>query len=84
MFTANYEDLLPLIDLIKTGRLNEVEKWIADGKPLDLAEQPAKGARKKTPLQYAIDTGFHSLVEKSICHVPGTNLGAPEVMLAIG
>ena len=63
MFTANYEDLLPLIDLIKTGRLNEVEKWIADGKPLDLAEQPAKGARKKTPLQYAIDTGFHSLVE---------------------
>lgn len=63
MFTANYEELLPLIELIKTGKLHEVEKWIADGMPLDLAAQPAKGARKKTPLQYAIDAGFHTLVE---------------------
>lgn len=63
MFTECYDDLLPLIELIKLGKLHDIERWIADGKPLDLDPQPAKGARKKTPLQYAVDSGFHTVVE---------------------
>jgi hypothetical protein len=39
------------------GRLYAFEKWIADGKALELA------GMKKSLLQIALDIGFHSLVE---------------------
>jgi hypothetical protein len=47
-----------LATLCQQGKLYEVEKWIASGK--SLAGPPEC---KTTPLQIALDRGFHSLVE---------------------
>ena len=57
----SYEEIKPLIELCKAGKLFEVQSWIHDSKPVNL---PAKvvGAHKKCPLEVAIDSGFHSLV----------------------
>jgi hypothetical protein len=59
----DYDDIKPLIDLCKAGRLFDVQAWIADGKPINPPPVPAKGARKKCPVQVAIDSGFHSLLQ---------------------
>lgn len=59
----DYDDIKPLVDLCKAGRLFDVQDWIADGKPINPPPPPAKGARKKCPLQVSIDNGFHSLVQ---------------------
>jgi ankyrin repeat protein len=56
------EDVRPLHQLCREGRLYDVERWIADGKPLQLtSEAVRKGTRPKTALQIAIETGQHSL-----------------------
>jgi len=56
------EDVRPLHQLCREGRLYDIERWIADGKPLQLApEAVRKGTRPKTALQIAIETGQHSL-----------------------
>src|SRR5712664_979516 len=56
------EDLQPLHQLCREGRLYDVERWIADGKSLQLAsEANRKGTRPKTALQIALETGQHSL-----------------------
>ncbi len=52
------EDIKELVRLCRTGRLHDVEKWLASGKPLG-----GMVAKRKTLLQIAVDTGFHSLVE---------------------
>jgi hypothetical protein len=44
--------------LCRTGRLYELEKWIADGKPLEISD-----AKQGTLLQVAVETSFHSLIE---------------------
>ncbi len=59
----SYGDLAPLIELCKAGRLFEVQTWIAEGRPVNAPPPPEKGQRPKTPLEYAIDRGFHSLVQ---------------------
>ncbi len=46
-----------LIHLCRTGRLYEVDAWIASGKSLSVPSQ-----FRKTPLQVAVDIGFHSLI----------------------
>lgn len=51
------EDAKELVSLCRTGRLYEIERWIAAGKPLDV---PAK---YESLLQVAVQTGFHSLIE---------------------
>jgi hypothetical protein len=57
------EDLRPLHQLCRDGRLYEVERWIAEGQPLQLAPEAIhKSARPKTALEIALDTGQHSLV----------------------
>jgi hypothetical protein len=57
------EDLRPLHQLCREGRLYEVERWIAEGKPLQLAQEAIhKSARPKTALEIALETGQHSLV----------------------
>ncbi len=57
------EDVRPLHQLCREGRFYEVERWIADGKPLQVAPDAVrKGTRPKTALQIAIETGQHSLV----------------------
>jgi ankyrin repeat protein len=47
-----------LLGLCRAGKLYEIERWIASGKPLRTPREV-----KKTPLQVAIDLGFHSLIE---------------------
>ena len=47
-----------LIRLCETGRLYEVEAWVAAGKSLKTPRDI-----RKTPLGVALSTGFHSLVE---------------------
>jgi hypothetical protein len=56
------DDIRPLHQLCREGRLYDVERWIADGKPLQLTlEAVPKGAQPKTALQIALQTGQHSL-----------------------
>jgi hypothetical protein len=57
------EDIIPLHQLCRDGRLYEVERWIADGKPLQVTPGalPKKGRQTKTALQIALDSGNHSL-----------------------
>jgi hypothetical protein len=61
--TETYEEIKPLIDLCKVGKLFDVQAWIASGKPVNPPPPPVKGARKKCPFQIALDKGFHSLVQ---------------------
>ena len=56
------DDLRPLHELCRDGHLYEIDRWIADGKPLQLApEANRKGTRPKTALEIALRTGQHSL-----------------------
>jgi hypothetical protein len=57
------EEIKPLIELCKQGHLFEIQEWIKAGKPANPPPPPEKGTRPHTPLQYAIDSGFHSLVQ---------------------
>ena len=59
--TTGTNDAKELLSLCRAGRLYDIEKWIAAGKPLEIPT--ARNARKKTLLQVAVETGFHSLVE---------------------
>jgi len=48
--------------MCREGRLYDVERWIAEGKPLQLSpEAIRKGTRPKTALQIALEDGQHSL-----------------------
>lgn len=58
-----YEQIQPLIGLCKTGRLLDVQDWIAAGNPVNLPLPTDKKTRRKNPLEIAIESGFHSLVE---------------------
>jgi hypothetical protein len=56
------EDVRGLHELCRQGRLYDVERWIAEGKTLQLAPAAVpKGTRPKTALQIALETGQHSL-----------------------
>src|SRR5438046_489610 len=51
-----------LHQMCREGRLYEIERWIAEGKPLQLVPDAiAKGTRPKTALQIALESGQHSL-----------------------
>lgn len=57
------EDLRTLHQFCREGRLYDVERWVAEGKALQLApEAVPKGRRPRTALQIALETGQHSLV----------------------
>jgi hypothetical protein len=56
-----------LVRLCRAGRLYEIEKWINDGKSLEIAA-PTKGRRQRTLLEIAVETGFHSVVELTAKH----------------
>ena len=51
-----------LIALCRAGRLYEVEKWINEGRPLDVSAA-TKRRRQRSLLEIAVETGFHSMVE---------------------
>jgi hypothetical protein len=52
------EETKTLLNLCHSGHLYEIEKWIADGKSLDIST-----AKCGTLLQVALHTGFYSLIE---------------------
>lgn len=59
----NFEELRPLVELCRAGKLFEVQAWIEESNPVNPPAGHYRGSRKKTPLEYAIDAGFHSLVK---------------------
>ena len=59
----SHDAIKPLIELCRTGHLAEVQKWLADGGPVEGPQFSGKGNRRHTPLQYAIQAGFYDLVE---------------------
>ena len=56
--TLVQEDATILLGLCRAGRLYEVEQWIASGRSVRTSEN-----LKRSPLDVAVDQGFHSLVE---------------------
>ena len=44
------------------GRLYEVEQWINEGRSLDISAATKRG-RRRSMLEIAVETGFHSMVE---------------------
>lgn len=58
--TTVVEDLAELHELCHEGRLYDVERWIADGRPLQAAEGMTRG-RLASALEIALDAGNHSL-----------------------
>lgn len=60
--TETYEEIKPLVDLCKLGKLFEAQEWIASGKPVNPPPSES-GYRKKSPLEIAIELGFHSLIK---------------------
>jgi hypothetical protein len=60
---ASREEIAPLVALCRAGRLFDVQAWIAAGHPVNPPPRLAKGARVKSPLDVALDMGFHSMVE---------------------
>jgi ankyrin repeat protein len=60
--TETYDEIKPLIELCKAGKLFEVQEWIASGKPVN-PPPSVSGYKRKSPLEVAMDLGFHSLVQ---------------------
>ena len=56
--TPVVQDTKYLVNLCRAGRPYEIEKWIADRRPLEIPT-----AKYGTLLQVALRTGFHSLIE---------------------
>ena len=51
-----------LVRLCRAGRLYEIERWINDGKSLDISAATKRG-RPRSLLEIAVETGFHSIVD---------------------
>src|SRR5262245_50153071 len=63
------EDLSVLHQMCRDGRVYDVERWIAEGKPLQLAPDAVrKGTRPKAALEIALDSGQHSLALLLLSH----------------
>lgn len=60
---ADAEELAPLVEFIKAGKLFDIQTWIKDGKPVNSPPRSPKGRRTNSPLDVAIERGFHSVVQ---------------------
>ncbi len=60
---STQEEIQPLVDLCKAGKLFEVQQWIAAGKVVNPPVYPNQRVRRRSPLETAIELGFHSLVK---------------------
>ncbi len=56
-------EIQPLIELCKAGQLFEVQEWIAAGKVVNPPIYPNHRASRRSPLEIAVERGFHSLVK---------------------
>jgi len=59
----DWDSIEAFIGFCKTGKLLEVQNWISSGNPVNPPEQPRGKTQRYTPLQIAINKGFHSLVQ---------------------
>jgi ankyrin repeat protein len=59
----SHADAKELVRLCRAGRLYEVEAWIRAGRPLTVPREV-----RTTPLDVALGTGFHSLIELLLRH----------------
>ena len=59
------EDAKQLLGLCSAGRLYEIDDWIRAGRSLRVPR-----AVRRTPLEVAIELGFHSLIELLARHAP--------------
>jgi hypothetical protein len=57
------EEIKPLLELCRTGKLFEVQEWVRTGKPVNLPSVHEKRTKRNRPLWVAIELGFHSLVQ---------------------
>ena len=60
---ATQEEIQPLIELCKAGKLFEVQEWIAVGKVVNSPIYPNHRVSRRSPLETAVERGFHSLVK---------------------
>jgi hypothetical protein len=60
---ASRDELAPLFELCRAGKLFEVQEWIAAGRPVNPPPERPKRHKFTSPLLVAIDKGFHSLVK---------------------
>ena len=60
---SSFEELVPLVELCRAGKLFDVQDWIQSGKPVNPPAGHYRGSRKRVPIEYAINAGFHSLVK---------------------
>lgn len=56
------DEIKPLVELCKAGKLFEVQEWVKAGKPINLPLVHEKRTKRNRPLWVAIELGFHSLV----------------------
>ena len=57
--TENEQQTRELLVLCRTGRLDDIRKWIEAGKSLEVRSP----RERRTLLHLAVETGFYSLVE---------------------
>ena len=56
-------EIQPLLELCKAGKLFEIQEWIAAGNVVNSPIYPSHRASRRSPLEIAIERGFHSLVK---------------------
>jgi hypothetical protein len=67
--TDDPDELANLQQLCRDGRLYGVERWIQDGRPLQLPEGRPPGRRRwSSALEIALDDGNHALVLLLLCN----------------
>lgn len=57
------EEIQPLVELCRKGKLFEVQEWIASGGPVGRPEAANPKCSKQNPLRIAMELGFHSMVK---------------------
>ncbi|VTT98785.1 unnamed protein product [Gemmataceae bacterium] len=60
---ATVDEIRPLVELCRAGRLFDVQAWIAAGKPVNVPPRFDRRSNLKAPLEEAMASGFHSLVQ---------------------
>ena len=58
-----YDELKTLNRLVRTGKVFDVQKWVAQGNSVNPPDPEPKKQRRKGPLEFAIEAGFHSMVQ---------------------
>lgn len=59
---SDIESAKELIQMCRTGRLYEIERWISEGKSIDISAA-SRRRRPESLLELAVGAGFHSLVD---------------------